>query len=363
MSVPHRDPYRVVFSRDLAVPAPRSGVVSGVRLIYKGVPYIMAGKMLERMQETDPDAAFEKLPCRAMTPDSKRMMVFFPGGIGDVVSLRPVLQQFRFEHPGVELAVACTMADQCLLGDVATLWDYPLTETVADHYDAWVNIAEMDRASVGQELPVTFAEYLGVAVPMLGPTLTANEQYREGLRGYLPRNGRLRIGIQMDSACHFRSIPHSLGALTMMALIERGCECFMLGGPENQVVFKNEDGSDALPDHIHDMIRPLGPLEHYVAFISLMDGILTADTAALHIGGALGIPTVAVFGLTDGAKRTGFYPSVTYIQGQAECSPCERILHDPPCDQKHCIAIAGLHPEMLADRVLEAIREQHDGQV
>jgi len=101
------------------------------------------------------------------------------------------------------------------------------------------------------------------------------------------------------------------------------------------------------------MTPHLGPLEHYMAFLTQLDVLLTCDTGAMHIAGALGVPTLAVFGMTEGSKRTGYYPSVTYLNGQADCSPCERITHDPPCDHEFCMAIANIPCSVLADKTLE----------
>jgi len=357
VSVPHRQLYRAVFSKELAVTACRSGVVSGYRLLYSGIPYVMAPKYFERMLETDPKATYEVLPARPVTDDTENLLVFFPGGIGDVISLKPVLQEFRFNRPEVSVAVASTIADQCLIGDDVALWDYPVTETVANQYDAWVNIAEMDRASVGQELMVSFAEYLGVEVPKWPPMVDVNFEIARALQGYIRDERRPRIGVHMDSACHFRSIPHFLGAYTMMELVDRGCDCYVLGGPENRIVFTNNGVASAPPDHIVDMTQVLGPLEYYIAFLEHMDVLLTCDTGAMHIAGACNIPTVALFGMTDGSKRTSYYPSVTYLQGETECSPCERVVLDPPCQEKYCESIAKMNPVFIADRVMAILKD------
>ena len=362
MSTPFRQLYRVVYSKETAVPATRSGVVNGYHLLEAAVPYVMTGKLVERVMLTDPNLKHEPIQHKPFHPNVKNVLIFFPGGIGDVISLKPVLQAFREQRPEVSVAVVSSLADHCLVGDVATLYDYPIPEAIANQYDAWVNIAETDRASVGQELSETFAEFLGIECPQTAADLKVDNGLAFALQGYLADPFRPRIGIHMDSASHFRSIPRYLGALVMMSLIDKGFDCYVLGGPENRVVFTQNGAGTAPPEHIYDMTGFLGPLEHYMAFLKHMDVLLTCDTGALHIAGALGVPTVGVFGMTDGSKRTSFYPSVSYVQAEKDCSPCERVTEEVPCDNQWCLAIAEIGPEKLVQKVLEVYRENITGE-
>ena len=360
MPVPHRTVYRAVLSKNLFVDAVRSGVVSGHRLLYAGLPYAMTQKFIERVQDDDPGITYEPMLDRPVTDNTTSLLVLFPGGIGDVISLKCVLDEFKYQRPDVEIAVVSTVADYCLLPNF-TIYDYPVTEVIAHQYDAWVNIAEMDRASVGQELMVTFAEYVGVKEPKGGwhPMIAIDYGLARAMQGYIRDPKRPRIGIHMDSACHFRSIPRPMGAQIMFGLVDRGCDVYILGSQEKPVVFTNQGNVSAPPDHIFDVIPVLGPLEYTLAFMDHLDVLLSCDTGAVHIAGALGIPTLALFGMTDGNVRTSYYPSVQYIQGQRECSPCENIVEDPPCSEKWCEAIAEMNPEYIVQKVMEIYTHGH----
>lgn len=354
MPVPHRQLYRCTFTRELAVPASRSGVVGGYRLVEKNVPYVMTEKMVERMRESDPGCTAEPIPDRPFSEDTKRLLVFFPGGIGDVISLEPCLYEFSVSYPEVEIGVASTMADQCIIGHLCTLWDYPLTEVVANYYDAWINIAELDRASVGQELSVTFSEYLGMPATQCYPNVEANEYISAAMSGYIRDPSRLKVGIQWSSACHFRSIPQYQAMVTAIGFSENGCDSYIIGSTKDRIGLRDEKMlPTAPPEHVYDMTIYLEPVEHFIAFISLMDAIVTPDTSTLHVAGALDIPCVGIFGMTHGNERTKAYPSVTYIQGEAECAPCWNITKDPPCDNKWCNAIMNVSPELIVERTLD----------
>jgi heptosyltransferase-2 len=59
-----------------------------------------------------------------------------------------------------------------------------------------------------------------------------------------------------------------------------------------------------------------------IALLSLCDGFIGNDSGCAHIAGALGIPTVAIFGSTN-PERTGPLGSkARVIYRKLECSPC-----------------------------------------
>ena len=59
--------------------------------------------------------------------------------------------------------------------------------------------------------------------------------------------------------------------------------------------------------------------------------IVAADSALVHLAGAHGLPSVGIFGPTDGRTVTKFYPNTTVVALQSEfaCMPCWRNEHTP----------------------------------
>jgi heptosyltransferase-2 len=60
--------------------------------------------------------------------------------------------------------------------------------------------------------------------------------------------------------------------------------------------------------------------------------ILTNDSGAMHIGSALGVPTVTIFGATDDQATGPTGPLARVVRQPVECSPC--LLRECPIDHR-----------------------------
>lgn len=82
--------------------------------------------------------------------------------------------------------------------------------------------------------------------------------------------------------------------------------------------------------------------------------IVAANSALVHLAGAHGLPSVGIFGPTDGRIVTKFYPDtrVVALQSEFACMPCWRNEHTP------CVVTGGMRSACLdklpAERVTEA---------
>lgn len=91
------------------------------------------------------------------------------------------------------------------------------------------------------------------------------------------------------------------------------------------------------------------------AILATMDAAIVPDSSLCHLAGALGIPTVALFGPFHWQQRTSWSPSIHAIQGHAPCAPCHHHGWDghpfptsQPCHQSGaCTALANLTPERI----------------
>ena len=61
-----------------------------------------------------------------------------------------------------------------------------------------------------------------------------------------------------------------------------------------------------------------------VALLSLCDGFVGNDSGAMHVAGALGIPTVGLYGSTDPARTSPLGPKTRVLYHPIDCSPCQQ---------------------------------------
>lgn len=104
-------------------------------------------------------------------------------------------------------------------------------------------------------------------------------------------------------------------------LVEKLSARVILLGAERDHVRNVEIQTAARIEH------PLAPhnmsILEFAGLISACNAIVTGDTAAMHIGLALGVPTVALFGPTS-AREVEMYNCGRAVAAPVECSPCYR---------------------------------------
>ena len=355
-----RELFEVRPSNTMGVPTNRGGQIIGYLLMDKDAPYLTTKIVAERIKVRDPKCIVTQVDPKPFTPGvSEKVLVLFPGGIGDTICLNSCLRDFKKKYD-VEVGVVSSLADEIFIKPwYDQIFDYPIRREIADYYDAWINIAELDRVSMDRELSDNFAQLMQIDAPSEPSTVIVDEKLKNSLSSFLSGSDRIKVGVQINSADHYRSLPALSGVLMMFELIANGCECYIIGSPEHRTVFTDGDRRpQPPPEHIYDMCGALTSNDMFVAFTDLMDAVLTVDTAALHIGGVLNKPTLGLFGLSDGSKRTSKYKSVEYIQGSAPCSPCNAIYGGPQCNEKWCIALAGIDPMVAAHKLLEVLSNE-----
>lgn len=102
----------------------------------------------------------------------------------------------------------------------------------------------------------------------------------------------------------------------------------LLENPNNYVVFFGDNAGaplvndicKQLPDRVINLAGKTS-IRELIALIQLCHAFLTNDSGPMHIGAALGVPLVAIFGSTSDVK-TGPYKNGVVIHKHVECSPC-----------------------------------------
>ena len=81
-----------------------------------------------------------------------------------------------------------------------------------------------------------------------------------------------------------------------------------------------------------------------MALLSLSSILVTNDSGPMHIGAALGVPLVAIFGPTDWRRTSPWTSLAKIVRVEIDCSPCKRRV----CDRGH-ECMLGVTPDMVID--------------
>ncbi len=76
-------------------------------------------------------------------------------------------------------------------------------------------------------------------------------------------------------------------------------------------------------------------LSQYIELASTCTVYLTNDSGPMHVAGALGVPTVAIFGATDHIATGPSSPRARIVREPVDCSPC--MLRECPLEQHLCM--------------------------
>ncbi len=126
------------------------------------------------------------------------------------------------------------------------------------------------------------------------------------------------IGVQLFSADSYKDYPDMENLVQSLAQ-----RCSVL-------VFDNKP----IEGFVHANVAKVEsrPLREAFALAAACDVLVTSDTAFVHLGGALNLPTICLYGPTDGDLFTRFYPKAVVVDSRKNlgCLPCWRN-EDIPC--------------------------------
>lgn len=353
------------------------------RLLRGGEPYLLtetaASTFERRIQTGQIEGILRSVPDRPVTPEAKSILVFFVGEVGDAVCAGPTLAGDDAKHRD-RIDFVTAMGDASLFprsrgpnifpqasrdGSNAgwmepAVFDYPVSLRQANVYEAWVEYDTRVHPQ-NREMPSVFAEAIDFPEPerksMLAPGCDA--ELAIALNRICPteKASRPRVGIILKCGSHYRSWQAVHAWHTMKLLVEKGCDCYIIGSASKRVTLKVEGKPLELwGDGIYDTSGLLTNVREYVAFLSLMDAVIAPDGGMLQLACALGKPTFGIFGPTSGKYRCAYAPTLKWFDGALDCSPCWCVGDRPPCEGKWCDAIMNIAPAEIAEQVAEAVR-------
>lgn len=286
-----------------------------------------------------------------LTPGSE-ICISRPGGYGDLLFLRPILK--KLVEMEVRPVICCAEVFRRPVDDYPWL-PYPSPWEEFSKYDNHVVLEDMVETNpAGKTTHVIdlFAEACGV-------TLTDKEKRvefsttpaeKEWAHEHFPKTERKRIGIQLKASSPVRTYPAAMLVEVLRLLEKDGWEVLCLGR-KNDANVEETELIKWVGKHDPDFGQSCSALE-------TCDVVLAPDSALCHVGGALNIPTLALYGPFPWQLRTKYAPSIRAINGQARCAPCFHHSRgspfpiDGPCMRSgRCEAMAEIKPERILSEV------------
>ncbi len=296
--------------------------------------------------------SIEPLPVRPKPEIYESILIIRPGGYGDLLFLTPIIAELASR--GIAVTI-CTHPRfyGILEGQPCTVAQYPPTEESALTYDrvVWIENA-VEESTDDTHICDLFAARVGIELSDKQCRYIVDDDERMWADGRFPKDGRPRVGIQAKASADCRSYPDQLIQGVGSMLLQKGCEVVLFGAPGSM---KAHPMYLCLPAHGLD-------IRQSAAVLASCDACVAPDSAICHLAGALGIPTVALYGPFPAKARTRYAPSIFALSGQAPCAPCfhhARVEPYPalkPCvTAKQCVALGSIHPERVVQKVLQMI--------
>lgn len=320
----------------------------------------------EHLWLAEGDGHVEEVHLPAFDPkrnwDGRKILLIRPGGFGDLLFLTPIIRELHRRWPGVEVDVACSrLFAEILRGcGVDSVVAYPVAWPRAKHeYDAIVGFEDLvEKKPRAHEVHIVdlFAERLGLAGAFDKSTVYAVNQEEQmwAVANHRKREWK-RLGVQVRASALLRTYPTQQLWLATRELHRLGWEIYLFG--------RIGDVQAGAQPRLVNVCREDLPIRRSCALLASCDVFLGPDSALTHVAGALGVPTVALYGPFLASLRTAYQPSIQAIQASGRCAPCfwhEKTigtpqLFPPNCPSAHkgvCGVLASIRPDEIVAAVL-----------
>ena len=283
-----------------------------------------------------------------------RMIIPFIGGLGDAVSMLPVLATICRQHPRLRLEVATTPGPAevfSLCPRVGRVLDYPVPLEAWCRYDHHLTMEVVQQTDQvpGRALPEVFAAALGLELTSRSFELRLP---RVAAAAAEPSSVPL-VGVAVGEGQTLRSYPQPMLRELIGLLVRRGLGCVLLGhaDPSWNVPVR--------PPIITDMRSRTPTVLELAVWLRAVDVVVCHDSFVMHLAGALGRPTVALFAPTS-RTHASLYANAVTLTPKVTCSPCHETSARCPKGFDRCVAWddAAVQPPAVVDAVMGWIGKQ-----
>lgn len=192
-----------------------------------------------------------------------------------------------------------------------------------------------------------FSDACGVIPSDFRPAVfLSDEELAEGSRRVTEISAEgTAVAVQWRSAGAYKDWPHMTRCIELLR--------------EAGYVTIAFDETDPLPEASASVVGE--SLRFVAAMLAACDALVTLDTGLLHLGACVAVPTVAIFGPTDGAMICKHYPNVRVVQ---QCAVADEVGCQMPCwGRRHASCsegrsrcLEGVAPQVVPEEVSGILR-------
>ena len=291
-------------------------------------------------------------PYRGEPLSNERLILPFIGKCGDAITVSCCLSGLAQANPAmsIDICVPPSVRDVFLLftrpGD---LLPYPLALDQLAKYDYLLSLEDVDaiRNGTSKSCGDVFRACLRTPRPRQAPMVQISPESRT--RHRLPDTDRLRMAVHCARPGSLRSYPVDLIEELTELLATKGFDVFLFGSSDAPRAFDFREA-----EHIVNLCGQTTTPSDLAALLEQVDGIVACDSFPMHLGGVLGVPTLALFSSTD-AVLGSEYASARTLQSRAICSPCG--VAEGVCPQRHADCIAHRDPSLSPESILNHVQD------
>lgn len=327
----------------------------------------------------------------------ERVLVVRSGGFGDLLFMTPLLRALKQQYPGIHLELACTPYYADAVRELRYLdgvREYPVAKEVLNGFDQvlWLegliewderarNTHYVDLLAQGAGVVLSAGKHLDMCVSE-GAVLSMIDRFPrlrgkgQGSRDKGNSAGYARVGVQLRASARCRTYPRLGEVLKLLVKEMPGVEVLLFG--EAVAPWARSQASGNLPANVRDL-RLEDPALSFMescALVASCDVMVAPDSALCHVAGALGVPTVALYGSFPWELRTKYAGSVRALTPlRDDVGGCEgpcfwhgRAGEFPPgCPgvnrmeplKSVCARLAAIEPERVVNEIRKQLTVNH----
>lgn len=294
--------------------------------------------------------------------NDKSILVHRSGSAGDLLFITPLLRELKKRWPRCQITMHCEARYHWVFKNnphVDVCVGPPLLREAVDAFDAQIDLesaSEFHPQAKTRILTEVYASVAGIDLSEGETLYIPPPDLVERMNKRFPKMATKRIGISLFSDGVLRNYPYQKNIEVIGALLKAGLQVVLFG--------KSATGIKRTPLFI-DLPgeQPTLSWEESTAFMKTCDLVLGPDSSAIHFAGAMGVPSLGLYGPFLAKLRIPSQPATQAIQATGPCAPCFHhgranivFPSNGPCNQsKECDVLASIPPWQVIEKIFDML--------